>query len=232
MSNATLFDIIRELQWIYDTIEENGGELTDELNERLNINRSEMKEKIAKYESLETKLEGDNRDIDSQIKRLQGRKKRNEAIVKKLQERVVEAVLANAKPNITKAGNITYSFEADGVKANIARSLSMKVVKVEDVPEKYKTYKYSMETSNEYLRQHVEEAIADYNATVADEADRAELMSEAIEVNNKTLKEDLTKILKENEDRLRANADAEEEPELLEVPTYAVLEQKWNVNYK
>lgn len=231
MSNATLFDLVRELQWIYDTLEENGGEITDELNERLNINRSEMKEKIAKYEGLEAKLEGDNNDIDAQIKRLQGRKKRNEAIVKKLQERVVEAVLANAKPNITKTGNITYAFEADGVKANISRTFSMKIEKVDDVPEKYKKHSYSLELDSEELRGRVTEVVVKYNNELGIEIPEAEIV-DTVSVDNKTLKDDLLAIFKTNEERERIAASKEEEPELLEVPTYAMLEAKWNVNYK
>ena len=47
MSN--IFDIQQDLTSIFEELEENGGELTEELYEKLNISQEEFKSKVEAY---------------------------------------------------------------------------------------------------------------------------------------------------------------------------------------
>ena len=60
---ANIYQISQELLAIFDELEENGGELTPELEEQLNITREEFKDKIKSYSNVVKMLENDIVDI-------------------------------------------------------------------------------------------------------------------------------------------------------------------------
>ena len=81
MSLKTLWEIDLELQEAIKELIDNEGELTDELNEVLNINQSEFQEKATNYVYLIKGLENEVDLRKAEIKRLQAK---NEAISKTL----------------------------------------------------------------------------------------------------------------------------------------------------
>lgn len=88
----TLFEIGNEYLEIYRFLEDNGGEITPEIETALAINKSNLQEKSQNYISLIKEIEGRSRTVEIEIKRLQALKKRNDTFVLKLKENIANAM--------------------------------------------------------------------------------------------------------------------------------------------
>lgn len=82
MSN--IFNIAAEELQIINELEENGGELTPELEERLALNETATDEKIASYREVLAQLKSEHETIDTEIKRLQALKKSKGTLLEKI----------------------------------------------------------------------------------------------------------------------------------------------------
>ena len=89
---ANIYQISQELLSIFDELEENGGELTPELEESLNITREEFKDKIKSYSNVVKMLENDIVDIKSEKARLNDLQKSKEKTIDRLKTILVEAI--------------------------------------------------------------------------------------------------------------------------------------------
>lgn len=87
-----LFQISAELRSIYDTIEENEGELTPELDEALTVSQENFKEKINDYVMLIRDLDGQIDQCATEAKRIAAVKKSKENLKKRLSDKVLEAL--------------------------------------------------------------------------------------------------------------------------------------------
>lgn len=90
MSN--IFNIKQELLAIFDELEENGGELTPELEEQLNITQEEFKDKIKSYSNVVKMLENDIIDIKAEKARLNDLQKSKEKTIERLKKIMIDAV--------------------------------------------------------------------------------------------------------------------------------------------
>jgi len=88
----SLFEIGNEYLEIYHLLEDNGGEITPEIETALAINKSNLQEKSQNYISLIKEIEGRSRTVEIEIKRLQALKKRNDTFVLKLKENIANAM--------------------------------------------------------------------------------------------------------------------------------------------
>lgn len=88
----SLFEIGNEYLEIYHLLEDNGGEITPEIETALAINKSNLQEKSQNYISLIKEIEGRSRTVEVEIKRLQALKKRNDTFVLKLKENIANAM--------------------------------------------------------------------------------------------------------------------------------------------
>ena len=88
----SLFEIGNEYLEIYHLLEDNGGEITPEIETALAINKSNLQEKSQNYISLIKEIEGRSRTVEIEIKRLQALKKRNDSFVLKLKENIANAM--------------------------------------------------------------------------------------------------------------------------------------------
>ena len=88
----SLFEIGNEYLEIYRLLEDNGGEITPEIETALAINKSNLQEKSQNYISLIKEIEGRSRTVEIEIKRLQALKKRNDAFVLKLKENIANTM--------------------------------------------------------------------------------------------------------------------------------------------
>lgn len=88
----SLFEIGNEYLEIYRFLEDNGGEITPEIETALAINKSNLQEKSQNYISLIKEIEGRSRTVEIEIKRLQALKKRNDTFVLKLKENIANAM--------------------------------------------------------------------------------------------------------------------------------------------
>lgn len=90
MSN--IFNIKQELLSIFDELEENGGELTPELEEQLNITQEEFRDKIKSYSNVVKMLENDIVDIKAEKTRLNDLQKSKEKTIERLKKIMIDAV--------------------------------------------------------------------------------------------------------------------------------------------
>lgn len=90
MSN--IFQIKQELLAIFDESEENGGELTPELEEQLVITQESFKDKIKDYANVVKILQNDIVDIKAEKARLNDLQKSKEKTIERLKAIMVEAI--------------------------------------------------------------------------------------------------------------------------------------------
>ncbi len=88
----SIFDIDRELYALYDEIEEAGGEITPEIEEKLEINGQEMTNKVRSITNFINKLKADILAIKSESDRLTKLKKSKENTIKGLTNLVLFAI--------------------------------------------------------------------------------------------------------------------------------------------
>ena len=90
MSN--IYNIKQELLNIFNELEENGGELTPELEEQLNITQEEFRDKIKSYSNAVKMLENDIIDIKAEKARLNDLQKSKEKTIERLKKIMIDAV--------------------------------------------------------------------------------------------------------------------------------------------
>lgn len=88
----SIFDIDRELYALYDEIEEAGGEITPEIEEKLEINGQEMTNKVRSITNFINKLKADILAIKSESDRLAKLKKSKENTITGLTNLVLFAI--------------------------------------------------------------------------------------------------------------------------------------------
>lgn len=88
----TLFTITTDYLELMEQVEVLEGEITDEINEQLIINETQLQSKSIAYLSVVKGKESFNLQIDNEIKRLQAFKKTNNRIIDNLKERLLDAV--------------------------------------------------------------------------------------------------------------------------------------------
>ena len=89
---ANIYQISKELLSIFDELEENGGELTPELEEQLNITQEEFRDKIKSYSNVVKMLENDIIDIKAEKARLNDLQKSKEKTIERLKKIMIDAV--------------------------------------------------------------------------------------------------------------------------------------------
>lgn len=104
---ANIFEIGQQYQEIMDELEENGGELTEEIQERLNINRNEMNDKLDAYRKVIKMKDADIATAKEEIEELSRKIKVRENIIKRLKDTISFAV--NKYGGLTKGGSRTFS---------------------------------------------------------------------------------------------------------------------------
>lgn len=90
--SKNLFNIADEYLQIVQELEENGGEVNEEILDRLNINRNELHEKLNAYKFVITQIEGDIKTIKELIETLNSKIKTKENVISSLKERILFAV--------------------------------------------------------------------------------------------------------------------------------------------
>ena len=89
---ANIYNIQQSLFSIFDELEENGGELTPELEEQLNITQEQFKSKIKDYSNVIKMLESDIVAIKEEKARLSDLQKSKEKNIERLKKIMVEAI--------------------------------------------------------------------------------------------------------------------------------------------
>ena len=87
-----IWQIQQELLDIFNELEENGGDLTPELEDKLNITQSEFKNKIENYLYVIKKTESDINACDAEAKRLTALKKSKQNTVDRIKSVMAKAI--------------------------------------------------------------------------------------------------------------------------------------------
>ena len=98
-----IWQIQQELLDIFNELEENGGELTPELEDKLNITQSEFKNKIENYLYVIKKTESDINACDAEAKRLTALKKSKQNTIDRIKSIMAKAIEQFGDEN--KSGN-------------------------------------------------------------------------------------------------------------------------------
>lgn len=120
---ASIFNIQQDLYAIFNSIEENEGELTPELEEALTIKREEFSTKIQGYVAYIKQLELDNKGIKEEIARLKDLQKSKEKTIDNLKK--IMAMAINDFGDVTKSG--TKFLDYGTGKVSIRKSDSIEV---------------------------------------------------------------------------------------------------------
>lgn len=88
----TIFEISKELQEIYDTLEENGGELTEELENQLAITQEDFKDKVKSYTEVIKSVESEINLIDEEVARLKKLKESKDKAIERLKKIIIWAI--------------------------------------------------------------------------------------------------------------------------------------------
>lgn len=87
-----IWQIQQDLLSIFNELEENGGELTEELEEQLAISQEDFRSKVESYTNVIKSVKADIAAIDQESKRLAELKKSKTAMVDRLSKVIIEAV--------------------------------------------------------------------------------------------------------------------------------------------
>ena len=87
-----IWQIQQDLLAIFDELEENGGELTEELEQQLAITQEDFRSKVENYTNVIKSVKADIAAIDQESKRLAELKKSKTAMVDRLSKVIIEAV--------------------------------------------------------------------------------------------------------------------------------------------
>jgi len=107
----SIYNIEKEYLEIAEVLQENGGELTGELETALVINKEELQVKAANYGYVIKGLLDDNESIDAEIERLTALKKASEKTIDRLKFAVSSAMNMYGIKEI-KLNNIKINFRA------------------------------------------------------------------------------------------------------------------------
>lgn len=87
-----IYELSQELLSIFDEIEENGGEITPEIEEKLIITEQSFKDKIKDYTNVIKVLQNDIAAIKDEKERLDSLKKSKEKTIERLKQIIITAI--------------------------------------------------------------------------------------------------------------------------------------------
>ena len=118
-----IYQIEQDLIAIFDEIEENGGEITPELEKELLITQDAFESKIKGYVHVIKQVESDSELVDKEIKRLQALKKSKANCIKRLKQVIAFAIDQFGDTN--KSGNKYYDFGTDKITVRTTQSVEV-----------------------------------------------------------------------------------------------------------
>ena len=125
----SLFIIKNEMQLVVNQLIENGGELTPELENKLQITETQLKEKATNYGAVIRSMEYDKTVIDAEIKRLQDLKKVRTNTIDRLKATLSEAMKQFEIDQI----------ETPTIKISFRESKAVEILDESLIDKKYKT---------------------------------------------------------------------------------------------
>lgn len=126
-----IWQIQQDLLSIFDEIEENGGELTEELESQLAISQEDFRSKVESYTNVIKSVKADIAAIDEETKRLTALKKSKNALIDRLSKVIINAVEMFGET--TKAGGKFFDFGTGKVSIRNSQKVVLDDDKVEAI---------------------------------------------------------------------------------------------------
>lgn len=133
MKRKSIFDINSEYELALFELEENDGVLTDEILERLNINKDEADEKILNYYLYNSRLEAEAQVLKDRAKGWQAKAKTKLNTIKRLKSLIGLAVKTFG--DVTKTGNRKY--KGKEFNASFIYNEPLVILKDAEIPDSY-----------------------------------------------------------------------------------------------
>ena len=143
MKQETLYNITEDYIELLNKIEIAEGEISEEVNQQLEINEQQLQTKSIAYLSVIKTKEALTMQIDEEIKRLQALKKHNNNIMKQLKDRLLNAV------------NLFGAFEVGFTKFSTRKSESIIVDDVNSLPKEFKVIKVTEQADKKAIKEHL-----------------------------------------------------------------------------
>jgi len=147
-----IWQIQQELLSIFDELEENGGELTEELEQQLAISQENFRSKVESYTNVIKSVKADIAAIDQESKRLAELKKSKTAIVDRLSKVIIEAV--DKFGDTTKNGGKFFDYGTGKVSIRNSQKVEVDDNKVEAIGNEFsKAFAYEAMLGNSSNRE-------------------------------------------------------------------------------
>lgn len=132
-----LYQIEQDLLELYAQVEENGGEITPEIEERLNITQENFTNKLENYTKFVKVLEGDIALMDSEIERINKLKQTKQNLVNRLELSMLNALKLFGNKDPKKD---IWRFDLITFKLSTRQSQSVEILDETVIDSKYKTF--------------------------------------------------------------------------------------------
>lgn len=152
-----LYQIEQDLLELYAQVEENNGEITPEIEERLNITKENFTNKLENYTRFVKVLEGDIALMDSEIERINKLKQTKQNLISRLELTMLNALKLFGNKDSKKD---IWRFDLVTFKLSTRQSQSVEILDETVIDSKYKTVK----TTESISKTLIKEAIADGQA--------------------------------------------------------------------
>ena len=154
MKTETLYNITEDYIELLNKIEIAEGEISEEVNQQLEINEQQLQTKSIAYLSVIKTKEALTMQIDEEIKRLQALKKHNGNIMKQLKDRLLNAV------------NLFGAFEVGFTKFSTRNSKAVIVEDVNGLPKEFKVIKVTEQADKKAIKQALETGVIIEGCTI------------------------------------------------------------------
>lgn len=141
---TTLYDITTEQRLLISEVEMMEGELTPEMEQALEINKSELQQKSIAYLEVISNKESFNTLIDGEIKRLQQLKRVNGNVITRLKDTLLHAVKTFG------------DFQIGTHKFGTRKSSRIEVEDVNRLPKEYKVIKVTESADKTALKKAIQ----------------------------------------------------------------------------
>jgi len=132
-----LFNITHERRLLLEQLEANDGEVTEDLQEALAINRDDFKEKAESYAYIIQKLNADIEAGNKEVERIGLYLASKEKARARLEETLVYSLKLFGSQRQTKTGNTVYETESGLFKLSTKASKSVEITDLDEIPEIY-----------------------------------------------------------------------------------------------
>jgi hypothetical protein len=151
----SLFAIQQDYLQIINELEDNGGELTDEISQALAITRDDLAVKAQNYHAIMSNLEADIAQAEAEIKRIQQYAKAKQAVYDRMYAALLQALLLFGEED--KKG--IKRLEVGTLRLSTRRSESTAVESIEALPEQYKRVKTVVEADKTAIKKALQEGV-------------------------------------------------------------------------